>query len=436
MNIYLQKTQEKYDAMAKVVESIQTRAAEEDRQLTADELATIKGQGELMRALAAEIEILAAEETRAAQVAQVMSNLRPGTPEPTHPGLPLGAQVKDRDPGHYRAVEEGGRHSFYGDMLRAQVLQDASAQQRLQEHNAFMRAQTTTDIAGVVPPKWISDLFTMMAQQDRALAANVASYTITDARPFSLPGQTANTTVANQPVGENNAIPAGDAYDAAAVVVTPSTVAGKEVVSRQLLDASTPAIDQLILADLTASYNAEIERRLGAAIRGIGTPIAANLSDFIDPTAPNFGYDLAVDAAMAVRKALFLRPTFFAMDYDTYGGYLKLKDADGRPIVVGSNAGPSNAGGVGSPVADGWIAGVPVVVSAGMEPVSPGDPGDYAAAMVHGPSVVLFESPQMSFRYEEKSGPESIELGLWRYAAIAVRQGTRAVKNILVDDDS
>lgn len=433
MNVYLTKLQERYAALQTSAEGIQSRAAQEDRSLTEVELATIKGQAEQMRGMAGEIEVLAAEETRHQKVAGMTAGLTPVDPQHrsyTMPNVGVGTSLTavSRDPGHYRAASEGGTFSFFGDMGRAVILQDAGAQGRLAEHNAFMRAQTTSSIAGVVPPKWLADLYTVNAQQGRALANAVANYEITDARPFSLPGQTANTVVVTQPTGENGALVDGDSYDAAAVTITPSTLVGQETVSRQLLDASTPAIDQLILSDLTASYNAKLEALIGAAIKAVGTAIGGTVGDFADLANGRSGYDLAVDSANAVRKSRFLRPNIFAMDYDTYAAYLKLKDESGRPVVVASAAGPQNAIGVNGPQDDGWIAGVPVVVSSGMA----GTATNLYAAMLVGQDVIVFESPQMSFRYEEVAGPESIKLGLWRYTAVAVRQGTKSVKNIHV----
>lgn len=427
-NPYLLRLRERYASIGSSIEDLQNRAVTEQRDLSEDELRSIEGQTEAGKKLHAEIVLLTEQETRSAAVAELGANLRASAEKAEST-----TKANDRDPGHYRSVKEGGKNSFFADLYNSRSGNDDAAG-RLSEHMRHMRAQTTTDIAGVVPPKWLADLYTSIAQQDAALASAITSYPIMDARPFSLPGQTASTAVVNQPSGENGALVDGDNYDAAAATITPSTIVGQETVSRQLLDASSPAIDQLILADLTASYNAERELRIGVALRAIGTALTTDVTSFNNPDAATFGYDLAVDAAMAVRKAMFRRPTFYAMDYDMFAAYLKLKDADGRPIVVASNAGPNNAGGLASVMLDGWIASVPVVVSQGMEPPSP-DAEDMAAAMVHGPSVVYFESPQLTFRYEEVLGPQSIKLGLWRYFAVAVRQGTRAVKNVLVTPD-
>lgn len=417
MNPYLKAKREAYTSVANAIEGIQTRAAGEDRDLTEDELRSVKDQSELAKKIHAEIELLTEQENRSADVAELGTKLRTEVQA-------SGVTANDRDPGHYRSEEQGGTNSFFGDLYKAKVLHDDVAQNRIVEHS---RAQNTAGVAGVVPPQWLVDQFTVINQQDAVLYDNVSKYAINDARVIQLPGQTVSTVIATQ-AAENNPLVASDAYDAATVNITPTTLVGKETVSRQLLDAGQPGIDALILADLTAVYVAQRENRIGAAIRAVGTTVGGTIAQFRDNTNANFGYDLAVDAAMAVRKAHFRRPTFYAMDYDTFSEYLKLADANGRPIIVGAASGPQNAGGVANLTADGWIAGIPVIVSAGLE--DPAAVTDLRASMVHGPSVINFESPQMTFRFEEVQGPESIQLGLWRYHAVAVRQETRALKNV------
>lgn len=423
MNPYLLKKREQYNALQSTIDGIQTRAAEESRELTAEELRSIKDQVEASKAIYAEIELLTDQENRSAAVADLGANLRGG--DKPAPKAGFGNTVTPRDPGHYRSVTEGGDQSFFGDLLRAKVEGNAASQLRLSEHNDFMRVnQTTATVPGVVPPVWMVDQYTTMSQQQRAIANTVRNVPILDARPFSLPGQTATTVVATQ-ASENTALTAGDAYAATPVTVTPTTIVGKEIVSRQLLDASNPVIDGLILSDLTRSYNAQTEVNLGTALRAVGSAATATLANFILSTNANFAYDLAINAQIAVRKALLENPSAIFVDYDMYGVLLKLKDTAGRPLVVNASVNPTNVDGVGTATNDGWFAGLPLVVSQGMDPGA-----HYWASVAAAQYVLLFESPGMSFRYEEVGGPQSIQLGLWKYQAIAIRQGTRAVSNI------
>jgi len=195
-----------------------------------------------------------------------------------------------------------------------------------------------------------------------------------------------------------------------------------------MLDMSSPAIDILIYGDLVAAYNAEIEDQLGTALIAVGTPLASTEALFANMATPETnGHDLVVRAGIAVRSARHEPANIVAMTPERYGEFLMLKDSTGRPLIVDGSEGPMNVAGIGSVNVDGRIKGLGVVVSAGMDD---GDPLTDTFSVFRSPDVLLFESNLMRFRYEEPNGPESVKLGIWRYAAVAVRQGTRSVKNV------
>lgn len=417
-NPYLTAKRAEYAAIQTSIEALQTRAADEDRDLTEDEFRSVEGQAKTAKKIFAEIELLTEQANRSAQVAAMGEQVRSAAATST-------ATATDRDPGHYRAVEAGGQHSFFGDLLKAKIEPWGEAAQRISEHTRAN--QTTATVTGVVQPHYFQDLFTVMQQQDAALSRVCPVYPLRDANPFYLPGQTAVTTVGAQS-SESAAITAGDAYDADyASPITPTTLVGKEIVSRQLLDGSNPAVDAVILADFARTLVQKKENLIGAAILAVGSARTGTQAHFVDPTNADFGYNMTVEAAMAVRKALFQRADYIAADYDLYQAYLELKDSSGRPLLVSAGAGPNNAIGVGDLRVDGWIGGVPLLVSNGMKG---GVSTTWYGAAIHSPDVMQFAAPQLEFRYEEVVGPQQIVLGVWQYYAVAVRQGTRAVKNI------
>lgn len=422
MNPYLAAKRDQYNAIEASVSGLQTRAAAEARDLTEDELRSVEGQIAAGKKLYSEIEMLTAQENRSLSVADMTSKLVTAKAS--------GFAVSDRDPGLYRSASSGGANSWFGDLYRATILHDQSAQARMSEHDSFMRAhQTTSTSAGNVPPEWMTSEFTTLAQQGRKIAAAVRNIPIQDARAFSLPGQTASTTVGASDT-ENTAITPGDAYTSAAVTVTPDTIVGSEVISRQLLDASNPAIDSMILADLTLSYNTKVETLVATKIVGIGSALTGVTADFIDPTATNFAYNQAVLAALDVYKARFQRADAFVCDFGMYQLLLGLLDSNGRPLFAGNNAYPMNVlgqGGAGAMDTDGWFAGMPLIVSSGMGGADVG----YGAAIIKN-DVCVFEKGAALFSFQEVLGPQSIVLSLWGYVATAVRQGTRSVKNVTV----
>ena len=52
--------------------------------------------------------------------------------------------------------------------------------------------------------------------------------------------------------------------------------------------------------------------------------------------------------------------------------------------------------------------------------------------VLRGSDTLLFESNLMRFRYEEKSGPESVELGIWGYTAVLVRYAGSSSKRVQI----
>ncbi|MBF8189122.1 phage major capsid protein [Nonomuraea sp. K274] len=423
-NPYLKKLRGQYDSLKVSMEGLQTRAADEGRDLSEDELRSVKDQSATAKGLAEQIESLTEIENRNRKVAELAT-----AAEGTEQTRALGITATDRDPGHYR--KDGG-HSFFGDLYRARSLGDDVASDRLTQHNRAL--STGTNGPGIVPPKWMTDEFAALPYQGRALANVVRNIPLgSDARPITLPKQTAGTAVGGQ-VGdaENGAIVSTDAWDSDVDTIVPKAVAGAQLVSRQMLDMSSPAVDILIYGDLLAAYNKEIENKLGVALLGVGTPLTATQAQFIAhaSTGGTFAPDLVVRAGVAVRSARHQAANILAMTPDRYGEFLMLKDSTGRPLITDGSEGPMNVVGVGSVNVDGRIKGFGVVVSAGMDDATANQD---SFSVFHSPDVLLFESNLLRFRYDEPNGPESVKLGIWRYAAVAVRQGTRAVKNVEID---
>lgn len=346
-----------------------------------------------------------------------------------------GATTKDRDPGHYR---KHGRHSFFADAIRARQQGDEAAATRLVQH---ARALDTTDGAGVIPPKWLLDEYSPLARQGRKLANVVRKIDITgDPRPIVLPAQTTgadntlngSTSVPGTQVGgaENGALPGTDKWASTTATVTPVTIGGYQLVSRQLLDSATSAVDSLIFADLVGAYDAQVEKRLGTAILAAGpTALAASEGPSVAITSPTHFARVAVRAGLEVRKNRHLPAQLLAMSVGRYGDFLDLYDSTGRPLLPGGNDGPMNVVGIGSIAVDGRLRDLGIVATDGVTT-------DAEFAAFRPQDVILFESDLMRFRFEEVNGPESIRLGIWAYVAATVRYASTSVQTVEVTEES
>lgn len=424
MNPYLKRLRDQYDSLRTSIEGLQTRAATDNRDLTAEELRSVTEQAETAKTLHTQITLLTEQETRSASVADMAAQVADATrsgdqgDEKTVTRVG-GATTQDRDPGHYRSAKEGGTFSFFADRHAAKISGDEAAQRRLVEHaRAGVGLKTSTEGPGVIAPVWLSNEFETIARQGRPLANAVRQIPLNSPAPLSLPKQTGgtDTEVTDQPTGENTAPENDDVWDSAVDTITPVTVTGQQIVSRQLLDAATPAIDQLIYADMVEAYALKVEGKVGTAISAVGSALAANTTNF---------ESIAQDAAIEVRTNRKLPPNIYAMTMYRYGQFLKLRDGDGRPLLPAETAGPMNVLGVGTVQTDGRLHGLGIIATEGM-------PSDSSFCAVRSSDVILFESPVLRFRDDYSAGPQSVKLSVWGYVVVSVRRGTTAVKKVTV----
>lgn len=424
------------------------RAAANGRTATDTEQAQMRTLDARGTELAALIQTVGQAATRDASVAAMAARLAGGpagtsTTEPgaTVPGQQFanvgGAQTRDRDPGHYRSIKDGGKLSFFGDLYKAQH-GDQNAQQRLAEHTRSI--DTVGEGAGVIPPKWMADLYDDLPRQGRALASVVRNIPLgDDPRPMSLPKQTAGATTGGAPLTVDQAEVTNstpntsftDAWDSAVTTVTPLATAGGQIVTRQLLDMSNPSIDLLIFGDLIEAYNDAIEAKVCAAVAATGTPLFALEGVGVPLTDPEHYNRVALDAAMVVRNSRKRAPDVFAMSNIRYGKVLGLVDSTGRPLVPAPQTGQQfvNVSGVGSVAVDGYWHGLGVVATAGFS-------NDDRFWAVRASDILLFESNMYRFRYEQPLGPDLVKLGIWAYSAVHIRQGTTPIKQVRVQESS
>src|SRR5690554_470535 len=293
MNLYLKSLRDKYENLRSAIQGLQDRAAEENRDLAPEELRSVQEMSEQATQLHKQIESLTEVEVRNAKVAALQAKLalaqteandvttQTGGDDDTQSGdqtrsTKLGAPrayTKDRDPGYYTRTS---KNSFFADMYRAKEYGDEEAQRRLTEH---MRAlDTQNDGPGVVPPRWLTEEFAEIARQGRALANAVRNFPLgDDPRPLTLPKQTSGTdAVVDEQADENDPVGDDDAWNSDVDNVVPKATSGAQKVSRQMIDMGSPAIDQLIFADLMGAYNDQIEARVGAAIMALRPPLDAD----------------------------------------------------------------------------------------------------------------------------------------------------------------
>lgn len=434
-NPYIEAKRKQYAAIRATIAGIQTRAVEASVDLTADELKSITDQSAAAKAIAEEIELLEGIETRnaavdatAAEIVNAADNDGKDTEDQGQKNRSK-TTTKDRDPGHYRSVQQGGKFSFFGDQYKAAQFGDEKAKQRLLEHSRAL--DTQTEGVGIVPPHWLTEEFELLARQGRYLANAVRNIDLgTDPRPLTLPKQTAGTdAVVAEQAAENDPVAGTDAWDSDVDIVTPKPTAGKQIVSRQMLDMSTPAIDQLIYGDLMAVYNLKVENKVGAAVVAAAGAAVATLATDAAFGTNAAAIDAFIDTSTALRNARKLPANLAVMTVNRWGKFKKLKDSTNRPLIPVGTYGPQNVNGIGSVGADGVIEDLPVIATDG---VGNGTTFPESVIVMRSTDTLLFESALLRFRFEEQAGPESVVLGVWGYTAVIVRQATKSVKRFVI----
>lgn len=433
MNPYLARKREQYEALRTTIEGLQTRAAEENRDLTEAELRSVQEQGATAQSLAAEITSLTEIETRNAAVAKLGAEVDTAVrdskadEDTATRSVQVGAAyTKDRDPGHYR---KGTGRSYFGDLFAARSLQDGDAQRRLAEHNRAL--DMATEGPGTVPPVWMSQEFAEIARQQRRVASAVRNIPITSPAPISMPRQSAVSGTVAEQANENDATSFTDGWDSAVTTVSPKATSGGQKVSRQMLDASVPAIDQLIWSDLIGDYNTAVEKKVVAAMvtaAGSATVTYATEAAWttgLDPAEATYVGDAILDTAIAVRNGRKMPADILVCSVTRYGSLLKIKDSTGRPLIPADSGGAMNVIGTGSVAVDGRVHGLGLLASDGVI--------QYPESLLvaRGADTILFESPVLRFRYEEPDGPEIIRLGVWAYTAVHVKY-TSSVERIAI----
>lgn len=168
--------------------------------------------------------------------------------------------------------ERGNGRSYFQDLMRGQALQDEAAQERLARHRTEMavelRAASSIDGAGgeFDPPLWA------IPQTGPSIAAGRILPDLIDrvGNLFPLPRGVdqvnvpkITTGVADQIQSTDGAVVTSQDELTSAGTADVVTIAGEMVASQQLLDLTpAPGFDQIVLMDLTAQYNAALEKQL------------------------------------------------------------------------------------------------------------------------------------------------------------------------------
>lgn len=312
----------------------------------------------------------------------------------------------------------GREHSFIRDGWAATRGDSAAAerQSRHDQHLADVALQIeragdvlSSEIPGAYPNDYLPGLLTPRILKGRPMGGFYNRVPITDARPHIFAKVTTSTTVAVQSAEGTN--PAASDFATTAVTATPLLYGAETVVSRQVLDGSSPGGDAMIISDMLEAYAQASETVIKTAVEA-GASASGSAITAATPYAGLVANIVAYQAArFAPAEGQFVPPALYTVAINQL-------DSTGRSLWA--QVGPSNSLGTVDSGAGGagllgareylsWASTTNVVVT--------GRPSDY----------VIFESSIARFSYDAVTGPAGVRIGIWAYLVVGTRLGSLKV---------
>jgi len=294
------------------------------------------------------------------------------------------------------------------------ALGDESARQYL------LAADNTTDNAGLVPTRQLSEIINPLSTTIRPSIDAISRGTLPDAgMTFEIPKITQVPTVGE--VAEDAAFTEQD-QNSAFLSVSVKKYAGQQTFSVELLDRTSPAFFDELVRNMAAAYAKTTNAAVNAALIAGATADGTTVSTY--PTASEL-LGIVARGSASVYSATAGLPNPFARNMvvstGQWSNIMSLNDS-GRPIYTASQ--PMNAGGQVSPSSLlGNVAGLNLYV----DPTNAGD-GDGTILIVNPDAYTWYESPTYRLRAESTAAGQ-VTIGYYGFGAIATKVAAGAFKN-------
>jgi HK97 family phage major capsid protein/HK97 family phage prohead protease len=320
-------------------------------------------------------------------------------------------------------------NSFFGDLV-AMHNRDANAAGRMARHRAMVtdlaeqmsRAVDSADLAGAYPTTYMPDLYVPDVAYTGPLAAFFATTPIVSPNPIIIPSF-ASVTGDTAPQSAENAAVENIDVTTAPLTLTPKTIGGESIVSRQAVDGASPGTDVIIGNQLRELLMRDTEREIALVLEAL--TVAGTITDTAGTTPAASGRDLYrgiagklaeyyAGAAAGGAGARMLPAEGVFTNSKDWSNLTQGEDTQGRALLAYIN--PVNALGQQSSAPGfqkGIIGGVPI------EP---------AWAILSAINTIIgrrndarqWKSAVLDVRLLEREGPQSIVFAVWQYFGFAV----------------
>jgi len=346
------------------------------------------------------------------------------------------------EPGTYR--RDSRDVSFFKDLASVRR-GDQEAARRLGAHQNEQRALGNTNTTGgsggeFAPPAWLLEQFVALARGGRVIANRVTRQDLpSGVSTINVPKVMSGTAAAPQ-TSQNTSVAQTDMITGS-LTSSIVTVAGKQVVSQQLIDQSGIAFDQIILGDLASAYAVQLDQLVinsalagFTGILGVGGITQVPYTSASPAVAgPGNYYALIQKAVAAVSTLRFLPPDTIGMHPRRWSWLAASFDGQNRPLIVPAGGGVNSVGTAADVAASGVvgeIAGLPVITDPNL-PINLGAGTNQDPTLVmRAADLYLWESP---LTFASFDAPYSDSMGiLLRVHGYSSFQGGRYPASVAV----
>jgi len=285
-------------------------------------------------------------------------------------------------------------------------------------------ADNTTDNAGLVPTRQLSEIINPLGTTIRPSIEAISRGTLPDAgMTFEIPRITVMPTVAE--TAEDAGFNETD-QNSNFLSVTVKKYAGQQTFSVELLDRTSPAFFDELVRNMAAAYAKATDTAVHAALVSGATVDGTSIATY--PTATELLGFISRGAA-SVYAATAGLPNPFARNLiantSQWSNLMGLNDT-GRPIY-NEVTNPQNQPGSATPTSlRGRVAGLDLYVTANVATANNTDK-DGSLIIVNPDAYTWYESPTYRLRAESTAAGQ-VTIGYYGYGAIATKVGAGAFK--------
>ncbi len=276
-------------------------------------------------------------------------------------------------------------------------------------------AADTTDNAGLVPTRQLTEVINGISNADRPLIDSVSRGTLPDAgMTFEIPKITVAPTVA---IAAEGGTPSETDQNAAFVSVDVKKYIGQQTFSLELLDRSSPAFFAELVRQMEFAYAKATDAAVGSALIAGGTDGGnRSITDGADVA------DFVSDAAVSIYTNTLGFATNIAVSPAQWGVLMGLVDTAKRPIFQ-QTINPQNAGGdLTATAVRGNLLGLNLRVARNLSGT-----GDNSMIIINPDAYTWYESPRLSLQTNLISTGQ-VQVGYYGYGAIATKLAAGAYR--------